>query len=136
MVTPLVLVTAFHTFACCSVEIAAPIAKGSVVGVGVGVGVGFGGGVVVAAHPLTLITGTVPDEENATAHPGGAMTSNGIVTFTDPFVVVFEAVVVVADGVVVAGVCAASCAPRRITKITNRAAGTRCRIFTFIVGPF
>jgi len=131
----LVLVTAFHTFACCSVEIAAPIAKGSVVGVGVG----FGGGVVVAAHPLTLITGTVPDEENATAHPAGAMTSNGIVTLTDPFVVVFDAVVVVADGVVglvVEGVCAASCAPRRITKIINRAAGTRCRIFTFIVGPF
>jgi hypothetical protein len=37
-------------------------------------GVVVGGGVVVTVHPVTLITGTVPDDENATAHPVGATT--------------------------------------------------------------
>jgi hypothetical protein len=121
------------------VEIAAPIANGSDVGVGVGVGgvvgVGFGGG-VVAVQPLTLITGTVPDEENATEHPAGATTSNGIVTLTEPLVVMLDAVVVGAGVGAVDGACAASCAPRRITKITNKNTGTRCRVFTLIIGPF
>jgi hypothetical protein len=84
-----------------------------------------------------LITGTVPEDENATVHPAGATTSNGIVMLTDPFVVALEAAVVVevvAD--VVDGDCAASCAPRRIEKNTNRNTGTMCRIFTLIVGPF
>jgi hypothetical protein len=136
VVTPFVLVTAFHTFACWIVEIAAPIANGNVAGVGVGVGVGVGFGGVVGAHPLTLMTGTVPDEENATLHPAGATTANGIVTLTEPFVVTFDAVVVAGAGDVVDGVCPASCAPRRIAKITNRTTGTMCRVFTLIIGPF
>jgi hypothetical protein len=105
--------------------------------VGVGVGVGFVGG-AAAAHPLTLITGTVPDEENATVHPAGATTSNGIVTLTEPFVVALEADVVVdvVGDVVVDGDCAASCVPRSIKKNTNRNTGTMCRVFTLIDDPF
>jgi acetyltransferase-like isoleucine patch superfamily enzyme len=79
VVTPLAAVTAFHTFACCVVLIAEPIANASGVVVGGGVvvvaGGVVGGGVVVGAEqPLTLITGIVPDEENATLHPVGATT--------------------------------------------------------------
>jgi hypothetical protein len=100
------------------------------------VGVGFGGagfvGAVATVHPLTLITGTLPDDENATLHPAGATTSNGIVTLTVPLVVAVDAVVVdVGDWV-----CAVSCAPRRIRKTTNRNTGTECRFFVPIVDPF
>jgi hypothetical protein len=77
VVTPFVLVTAFHTFAFRTVSTVAPRANGTGVGAGGGVvggGVVGGGGGVAAEQPLTLITGTVPDEENATVHPIGATT--------------------------------------------------------------
>jgi hypothetical protein len=54
--------------------IAEPIANASGVVVGGGVVVVGGGVVVGAEQPLTLITGIVPDEENATLHPVGATT--------------------------------------------------------------
>jgi hypothetical protein len=82
-----------------------------------------------------LITGTVPDDENATAHPAGATTSNGMVTLTEPFVVDEDAVVVV-DVDDVDGDCAPSCAAPTAANSTNRNNGTECRVFAFIVGPF
>jgi hypothetical protein len=98
--TPLVLLTAVHTLTCCVVTTLAPAANvttgaGNGVGTGVGVGLGAGGG---AAQPDTVITGTVPADENATAQPAGAKTCSGTVTVIAPAVVV----------VVPVGVCASA----------------------------
>src|SRR5271163_719921 len=102
--TPLVLLTAVHTLTCCVVTTLAPAANvttGVGNGVGTGVGTGAGDG---AAQPDTVITGTVPADENATAQPAGAKTCSGTVTVTVPAVVV-----VVPVGVcVVLGVCASA----------------------------
>jgi hypothetical protein len=76
----------------------APLALG--VEAGGGVAGGVTGGVVgeEVGHPETVMTGTEPAEENATAHPGGAATCKGMVTLTMPGVVL--------DVAAGAGVCA------------------------------
>ena len=56
-------------------------------GGGVGIGVGVGGGAGDAAGQFaTVITGTVPAEENETSQPAGATTCTGSVTVTTPLV--------------------------------------------------
>jgi hypothetical protein len=72
--------------------IVAPLALGTAGGAGVGVA--GGAGEIVFGQPDTVITGTVPEDENATAHPAGADICKGMVTLTTPGVV---AVVVGAD---------------------------------------
>jgi len=88
-------------------------------------GTGVGGGPVVAGQFETEITGMVPDHEKFTAHPAGAMTRGGSVTFTTP------AVVVVAGGVAAVG-AADACA--NVGAAQSRA--IRDRNFLVIVGPF
>jgi hypothetical protein len=83
--TPLVLLTAVHTLTCCVIITLAPATNVTTgVGKGVGTGVGAGDG---TAQPDTVIMGTVPAEENATAQPAGAKTCSGTVTVTAPAVV-------------------------------------------------
>jgi hypothetical protein len=61
---------------------------GAGVGIGVGVGAGVGAGAGAGAGQFdTVITGTVPADENATAQPGGATTCMGTVRLTTPLVV-------------------------------------------------
>ncbi len=128
--TPLLAFTDDHTLAFVVVATPAPTAKLN--GVGVGVGVGFDGGVgatgaLGAVHPVTLMTGIVPDDENATAHPVGAFTWNGTVRLTVPLVVVL--------GALGAGVCArdgALLAENKISAIRNEK--TKCNLLV-IDGP-
>jgi hypothetical protein len=120
------VVTEDHPFAFAVVATPAPTAKVS--GVGVGVGVGFGGvtGTLGAVHPVTLISGTVSNDENATEHAAGVFTWNGTVRLTVPFVEV------AALGV---GVCArsgAKLAEAKISVIRNEI--TKCNLL-FIVDP-
>jgi hypothetical protein len=112
------------------VAMLAPTAKLSGVGVGVGVGFGFdgGAGVTGAAHPVTLITGTVPEDVNATEHPAGAFTVNGTVRLTVPLVAVLAALG--------AGVCAVSgeaLVIAEISAVKNKV--TKCNLLV-IAGPF
>jgi hypothetical protein len=121
------VVTEDHPIAFAVVATPAPTAQVSGVGVGVGVGFGDGAtGTLDAVHPVTLISGTVSDDENATERAAGAFTWNGTVRLTAPFVKV---------AALGAGVCArsgAKLAEAKISAIRNEI--TKCNLL-FIVDP-